>query len=63
MPLIYTFNQISTMTIFNWVDFTTFTDFQSLIITIGFNCLYYIFLIFFCSIVYKTLLKLWNIIF
>lgn len=63
MPIIYTFSQISNMSIFSLIDFTTFNDFQILITIIGFNSLFYLFLIFFCSLLYKTICRICSYIF
>lgn len=63
LPFLYDFNTISSLEILKFIDFSTFTEFEKLISTIGFNILSYLFLIFFCSIVYKTICRIWNYIF
>lgn len=63
LPFLYDFDYISNLTILNFIDFSTFTEFEKLISTIGYNILFYLFLIFFCSVVYKTICRLCNYIF
>ncbi len=63
LPFLYDFNYICSLEIFKFIDFSTFTEFEKLISTIGFNILVYLFLIFFCSVVYKTICRLCNYIF
>lgn len=63
MSLFYNFSDISSMNIFNWVDFNSFTSFEQLITTITYNILFYLFLIMFISIAYKTICRLINILF
>lgn len=63
LPFLYDFNYISSLEILNFIDFSTFTEFEKLISTIGYNILFYLFLFFFCSVVYKTLCRIWNYIF
>lgn len=63
LPFLYDFNYISSLEILSFIDFSTFTEFEKLISTIGYNILFYLFLFFFCSVVYKTLCRIWNYIF
>lgn len=63
MYLFYTYEQIKLFSCFSWIDFTTFTTFQELAITIGVNLYYLVFLIFILSIAYKLFNRIWNYIF
>lgn len=63
LPFLYDFNYISSLEILSFIDFSTFTEFEKLISTIGYNILFYLFLVFFCSVVYKTICRIWNYIF
>lgn len=63
MSLFYNFNDISNMSLFNWVDFNSFSSFESLITTITYNILFYLFLSLFIRIAYKTICRLINMIF
>lgn len=63
LPFLYDFNYISSLEILSFIDFSTFTEFEKLISTIGFNILVYLFLFFFCSVVYKTICRILNYIF
>jgi len=48
---------------FSWVDFSSVPPFQQLVVTIGYNILFYIFLSMFLTIAYKTICRVINIIF
>lgn len=63
MPLYFTYEVISQMSVFSFIDFATFTSYEQLMTTIVFNILFYLFLIFFCSVVYKTICRLVSFIF
>lgn len=63
MSLFYDYADIVNLEIFSWCDFTSFSPFQQLATTIGFNILFYLFLSLFLSIAYKTICRVLNIIF
>ncbi len=63
MPLLFNFESISNISFFDFIDFTIFSDFEKLVSVIGFNILYYVFLIFIFNLCYKVLCRIWSIIF
>lgn len=63
MSLFYDYIDITQLEIFSWCDFTSFSPFQQLATVIGFNILFYLFLILFLSIAYKTICRFLNFIF
>lgn len=63
MPLNYTFEMISNLPFLSPIDFSVFSEFEKCITIISFNILYYIFLIFVMTLVYKIVWRLLNIIF
>lgn len=56
--LFYDFNDISQFDIFSSYDFTTFTDFEKLVIVFGFNILYLLFIFVIVYIVIKVIYKM-----
>lgn len=63
MYLFYSFEQIKSFACFVWVDFESFSYFQSVAFTLGVNLYFLIFLIFILNISYKIINRLLNIIF
>lgn len=63
MSLFYNYSDIIQLDMFSWVDFSSFSPFQQLATTIGFNILFYLFLIIFLSVAYKTICRFLNFIF
>ena len=63
MPLNYTFEMISNLSFFSTIDFTLFSDFEKVITVISFNLLYYFFLFFVLSLIYKVVCRFLNYIF
>jgi len=63
MTIFYDYSDIVNLPYFSWVDFSSFNPFQQLVVTIGYNILFYIFLSMFLTIAYKTICRVINIIF
>lgn len=56
--LFYNYSDICSFDIFSWVDFTTFTDFQKVVVVISVNIFFCIFLLFIVYIFIKLFNKL-----
>lgn len=63
MYLFYDLETIKQFSIFSQFDFSTFTDFQNLVLLLGVNLFYISFLSFVFTIIYKTFNRLINILF
>ena len=56
--LFYSFSMIANLDIFSNYDFISFTDYQKVVVTIGFNVLYIGVLIFFGAVLYKVIARI-----
>lgn len=56
--LFYDFGMIANLDIFSNYDFTSFTDYQKVVVVIGFNVFYIAILCFFGAILYKTIARI-----
>lgn len=63
MYIFYTLDQIENFSIFSSFDFNSFTAFESIMIVLGVNIFYLLFLGFSITIIYKTVSRLYNAIF
>lgn len=63
MYLFYSYEQIQALSIFSSIDFSVFTGFEIVVITILFNLFYLACLSFFVKVAYKTVNRILNIIF
>lgn len=63
MYLFYSFEKIKAFSCFSAIDFTGFSPFQEIALTIGVNIYFLLFLIFILSVSYKLVNRLYNIIF
>lgn len=63
MYLFYTYEQIKLFSCFSWIDFTTLTTFEELLITIVVNLYFLGLLAFILSFAYKLFNRIWNYIF
>ena len=63
MYIFYNLEQISHFSIFSSYDFNSFTAFESIMILLGVNIFYLMFLAFSITIIYKTVSRLYNAIF
>lgn len=63
MYLFYTLDQIQEFAIFARFNFALFSDFQLVVILLGVNIFYLMFLWFIITIIYKTFNRLINVIF
>ena len=63
MYIFYTLEQIENFSIFSSFDFSSLTDFESMMILLSVNVFYLLFLGFSITIIYKTVSRLYNAIF
>ncbi len=63
MYVFYSLEEIKSMALFNWIDFSTFTQFESVILVLLVNIFYILLLSFVFSIVYKVVNRILNAIF
>ena len=63
MYLFYTLEQIKTFSIFSSIDFNTFSPFENVMVVLGVNIFYLLFLGFCIMIIYKTFNRIYNAIF
>lgn len=63
MYIFYNLEQIQTFSIFSSFDFATFSPFESIMIVLGVNIFYLLFIAFSITIIYKTVIRIYNAIF
>lgn len=63
MYLFYNLEQIKTFSIFSNIDFSTFTEFENIMLLLGVNIFYLLFLSFCFTIIYKLVNRILNAIF
>lgn len=63
MYIFYNLDQISNFSIFSNYDFSLFTPFESIMVLIGVNLFYLMFLFFCIVIIYKSVMRLYNALF
>lgn len=63
MYFFYSLERIQEMAIFNFFDFSAFTDFQNIVILLGVNIFNLLFMGFSITVLYKSLNRVINIFF
>lgn len=63
MYIFYDLEQIATFKIFSNIDFSTFSPFENIMVVLGVNIFYLLFIAFSISIIYKTVTRIYNAIF
>lgn len=63
MYFFYTLEEIKAFSIFSNVDFSLFSEFENIMLLLGVNIFYLLFLAFCFSIIYKVVNRILNVIF
>lgn len=63
MYIFYDLEQIETFKIFSAFDFSTFSPFENIMVILGVNIFYLLFIGFSIFIIYKTVMRIYNAIF
>lgn len=63
MYIFYNLEQIESFKIFSSIDFSTFTPFENVMVVLGVNIFYLLFIAFSIIIIYKTVNRIYNAIF
>lgn len=63
MYIFYSLDQIESFKIFSSIDFSTFSPFENVMVLLGVNIFYLLFIGFSISIIYKVVMRVYNAIF
>lgn len=63
MYIFYDLEQIESFKIFSSFDFSTFSPFENIMVILGVNIFYLLFIGFSIFIIYKTVMRIYNAIF
>ena len=63
MYVFYNLEQIENFKIFSSIDFSTFSPFENVMVLLGVNIFYLLFIAFSIIIIYKTVTRIYNAIF